>query len=94
MTKHKFPFPCSFKSMAILAALAVVIAWQLMEIYPTLSQMFPYLILLLYPLMHLFMHGKHSGHHSSPEHEGGQTDLQESQKPTEKSQHHDDSMKS
>ena len=80
MTKHKFPFPCSFKSLAILAALAVVIAWQLVEIYPTLPQMLPYLILLLCPLVHLFMHCKHSGHHSSSEYkqEGHLTDLQES----------------
>lgn len=50
------------------AAIAVVLLWE--EHKAHILGIIPYLFLLACPLMHIFMHGGHGGHH----HGGGQRD--------------------
>jgi len=52
---------------AALALIGAVIYFLLMEHRAHLLQVLPFLILLLCPVMHIFMHGGHSGHKHSEE---------------------------
>ena len=51
-------------AVALLALAAT--AYLILEHRPHLGAFLPYAILLACPLMHLFMHGGHGGHHSPP----------------------------
>jgi len=86
MTKHKSAFFCSFKGMATLVLLVMVGVWLFSENQQSLAQLLPYMILLLCPLMHIFMHNRHSQHRSSSEgkSEAYQKGLQEGKKQSEK----------
>lgn len=58
----------SGKGMAACLFVAVVVYMLLMEHRAHVSQYLPFLILLLCPLMHVFMHGGHGGHDHDDHH--------------------------
>lgn len=57
------PFWFSSNGLVALAFIAAVTYFLLVEHREHLFQALPYLILLLCPLMHLFVHRGHGGHH-------------------------------
>ena len=64
------PFWKSKIGIALIMLAVIGIFYVAREHYGHLSQALPYLILLLCPLMHLFMHGGHGGHGGPEGHEG------------------------
>lgn len=58
--RKKKSFWLSSQGVVALCAIAIVAYFLLIEHRQHLAEWFPYLILLLCPLMHIFMH---SGHH-------------------------------
>lgn len=83
-------FWTSSNGIAAIVLVASVTYFLLMEHREHLFQALPYLILLLCPLMHVFMHGKHGGghgghsdeHHDS-EHKAYQRGLEEGRRQSE-----------
>ena len=67
MSKSKKSFWRSGSGIAALVMNAAVSYFLFMEHRQHLFQALPYLIFLLCPLMHVFMHRSHGHHHSEPE---------------------------
>lgn len=63
-------FWTSGRGIAAGLLIAGVIYMLLMEHREHVFQYLPFLILLLCPLMHIFMHGGHGGHGGHGEHDG------------------------
>ncbi len=68
MANRKPSFWSTPAGWAALGLIGAVSYFLLVEHGEHLYQWLPYIILLLCPLMHLFMHGSH-GHHHSGEHQ-------------------------
>ena len=62
MLSQKKSFWLTSNGLAALALIGAVIYFLLMEHRQHLFQALPFLIILLCPLMHVFMHGGHGGH--------------------------------
>ena len=62
MSKQSQSFWFTPKGFAALGLIGAVSYFLLVEHREHLFQFLPYLILLLCPLMHIFMHGGHGGH--------------------------------
>ena len=72
MAEHK-SFWRSSQGLASLVLIGAVSYFLLMEHRQHTFQALPFLIILLCPLMHLFMHGGHGGHqHTDDEHDAYQ----------------------
>lgn len=66
---RKKSFWLSYNGLGAASLIGIVMYFLLMEHREHLFQALPYLILLLCPLMHMFMHGNHGhGDHESHEH--------------------------
>ncbi|WP_019603403.1 DUF2933 domain-containing protein [Teredinibacter turnerae] len=65
MNTNKTPLCTSYKTWLLIAAVAIVSYFFFTGRLAQLGQLLPYLILLLCPLMHLFMH--HGHHHHDQE---------------------------
>lgn len=72
MSNQKQSFWMSAKGFAAMGLIASVTYFLLMEHRQHLFQFLPFLIILLCPLMHIFMHGGH-GHGGHGDH-GGDSD--------------------
>lgn len=57
----------SGRGIVVLVFLAIIGFFLFTEHRAHLFGMLPYLLLLACPLMHLFMHGRHGGHHQHGE---------------------------
>ncbi|MDF1588091.1 MAG: DUF2933 domain-containing protein [Gammaproteobacteria bacterium] len=94
MTNQEQSFWFTSKGIAALVFIGAVSYFLLVEHRQHLFAFLPYLILLLCPLMHFFMHGGHGGHHSHgqgqdlSEQEVAQRGLDDSRKGTEHRHHH------
>ena len=62
MLSQKKSFWLTSNGIAALALIGAVVYFLLMEHRQHLFQALPFLIILLCPLMHIFMHGGHGGH--------------------------------
>lgn len=62
MSNQKQSFWMTPKGFAAMGLVASVTYFLLMEHRQHLFQYLPFLIILLCPLMHIFMHGSHGGH--------------------------------
>lgn len=67
MSKSNKSFWRSGSGIAALVMIAAVSYFLFMEHRQHLFQTLPYLIILLCPLMHIFMHGSHGHHHAEHE---------------------------
>ncbi|MEQ8956219.1 MAG: DUF2933 domain-containing protein [Pseudomonadales bacterium] len=67
MEKSKFSFWWTPKGLAALGLIAIAAYVLITEHGAHLAPWLPFLILLLCPLMHIFMHGGHGGHESHHE---------------------------
>ena len=72
MAKSNFWF--SNKGIAALLLIGTVIYFLVIEHGVHLFPYLPFLILLLCPLMHVFMHGGHGNHDNHDEHESHHSD--------------------
>lgn len=63
MDKQQDVFWFTPKGIAAIGLIGAVSYFLFIEHRQHLFEFLPYLILLLCPLMHVFMHGKHGGHH-------------------------------
>ncbi len=70
MATQKTSFWLTPKGLAALGLIGAVSYFLLMEHREHLFQFLPFLILLLCPLMHVFMHGGHGGHGGHGDHAG------------------------
>lgn len=66
MTKSKTSFWFTNRGLVAFCAIVFMAYFLLIEHRQHLVEWLPYLILLLCPLMHLFMHGGHGHHHGGP----------------------------
>ena len=71
MSKNSQSFWFTPKGLAALGLIAAASYFLLVEHREHVFQFLPFLILLLCPLMHIFMHGGHGEHHRH-ENESGQ----------------------
>ena len=62
MSSKKTSFWFSPQGLAALGLISATVYFLLMEHRQHVFEFFPYLIFLLCPLMHVFMHGSHSKH--------------------------------
>jgi hypothetical protein len=65
MSKQKNSFWMTPQGLAALVIISIPTYFLFIEHREHIFQFLPYLILLLCPLMHLFMHGGHGHHHST-----------------------------
>lgn len=77
MSNEKSSFWWSPKGFAALGLIGAVSYFLLMEHRQHVFIFLPFLIFLLCPLMHIFMHGGHGGHGGHGEHEKGGADTPE-----------------
>lgn len=70
MAQQSHSFWFTPKGLAALGLIGAVSYFLLMEHREHLFQFLPFLILLLCPLMHVFMHGGHGGHGGHGDHVG------------------------
>lgn len=68
MDKNKRSFWATPQGLAALGLIAVAVYVLIIEHGKHLAPWLPFLILLLCPLMHIFMHGGHGGHGGHGEH--------------------------
>lgn len=68
MATQKISFWFTSKGLASLGLIGAVTYFLLIEHRQHVFQFLPYLILLLCPLMHMFMHGGHGGHGGHGQH--------------------------
>ena len=66
MQGFRIPFWLGF---CVFLAIALFFLWE--EHSAHILGILPYVLLLLCPLMHLLMHGRHGGHGSGHNHKGG-----------------------
>jgi len=69
MSKSNKSFWLSGSGIAALVMIAAVSYFLFMEHREHIFQALPYLIVLLCPLMHVFMHSRHGHHHSEHKHD-------------------------
>jgi hypothetical protein len=77
-TERKFSFSNWLRSptgLVLLAFLAIAGFYLVTEHTAHVFGFLPYLLLLLCPLLHLFMHGRHGGHSEHSNH-AGQAEVQ------------------
>jgi hypothetical protein len=70
MSNQKQSFWLTYKGLAAMGLIASATYFLLMEHRQHVIEFLPYLILLLCPLMHVFMHGGH-GHGGGDHHDHG-----------------------
>ncbi len=72
-TQESFSISQFFKSrtgLVLLAFLAIAAFYLIAEHTAHVFGLLPYVLLLLCPLLHLFMHGGHDNHNGQSEHKG------------------------
>lgn len=82
MSKSNKSFWMTPQGLVALLFISFPIYFLFVEHREHLFQFLPYLILLLCPLMHFFMHGGH-GHHHSTDHDGSHDSFKEETKKNE-----------
>lgn len=90
MKTNKSSFWSSPKGMVVLCGIAFIAYFLLIEHRQHLTEWLPYLILLLCPLMHVFMHGGHGGHdqhNDESERDAYQRGLEDARKDNEHDSH-------
>ncbi|MCG8383863.1 MAG: DUF2933 domain-containing protein [Gammaproteobacteria bacterium] len=94
MSQQSQSFWFTPKGLAALGLIGAASYFLLVEHREHLFQFLPYLILLLCPLMHIFMHGGHGGH-GGHGHQGGDADqdayqrgLEDGRRESENRHHH------
>jgi hypothetical protein len=77
MATQKSSFWLTPKGLAALGLIGAVTYFLLIEHRQHLWQFLPFLILLLCPLMHIFMHGGHGGHSGHSDHSQNEGESEE-----------------